>query len=166
MAQWSRGMIPALGAGGPGFKSRLSPSVLCRKEFFFYTTNFVEKKLGDTRIWTKDLPDCSRVLYHWAISPDTKMLCPARKVLAFEEKVGKNVFVRSGIWTHALIRGPEISYSLPIGEQGLNLESGALDHSAILTCCKGSGFPWISLNLRKNKRMHHPIWGSNPGPLD
>ena len=24
-AQWSSGMIPASGAGGPGFKSRLSP---------------------------------------------------------------------------------------------------------------------------------------------
>ena len=27
------------------------------------------KSLGDTRIWTKDLPDCSRLLYHWALSP-------------------------------------------------------------------------------------------------
>ena len=27
------------------------------------------KKLGDTRVWTKDLSICSRMLYHWAISP-------------------------------------------------------------------------------------------------
>ena len=38
--------------------------------------------------------------------------------------------VRSGIRTHAHIRGPENSF-----EQG-NLESGALDHSAILTTKK------------------------------
>ena len=25
--------------------------------------------VGDTRIWTMDLSDCSRLLYHWAISP-------------------------------------------------------------------------------------------------
>ena len=25
VARWSRGMIPTLGAGGPGFKSRTSP---------------------------------------------------------------------------------------------------------------------------------------------
>ena len=38
-----------------------------------------------------------------------------------KRKTNKNInFVRSGIWTHALVRGPE-------------LESGALDHSAILT---------------------------------
>lgn len=34
LAQWSRGMIPASGAGGPGFKSRLSPSFLGRKQEF------------------------------------------------------------------------------------------------------------------------------------
>ena len=31
----------------------------------------VKKSLGDTRIWTMDLSDCSRLLYHWAISPDS-----------------------------------------------------------------------------------------------
>jgi hypothetical protein len=33
MAKWSRGMIPALGAGGPGFKSRFGPLF-----FFIYTS--------------------------------------------------------------------------------------------------------------------------------
>lgn len=41
-------------------------------------------------------------------------------------------FVRSGVRTHAHIRGPECS---TLRKQGkVHLESGALDHSAILTC--------------------------------
>ena len=47
----------------------------------------------------------------------------------------KVVAVRKGIRTPALIRGPEISFLLPIRRQGFHLESGALDHSAILTSC-------------------------------
>ena len=33
-AQWSSGMIPASGAGGPGFKSRLSPKYFCSPLFW------------------------------------------------------------------------------------------------------------------------------------
>ena len=33
------------------------------------TKSLIKKILGDTRIWTMDLSDCSRLLYHWAISP-------------------------------------------------------------------------------------------------
>ena len=34
MGQWSSGMIPALGAGGRGFDSRLTP--IQRKKFFLF----------------------------------------------------------------------------------------------------------------------------------
>ena len=51
-----------------------------------------------------------------------------------------------------------ILHSLSRG-QGLNLESGALDHSAILTVRKSEG-------ETQQKDLYHPIWGSNPGPLD
>ena len=47
-AKWSRGMIPALGAGGPGFKSRFGP------QFFMHFVNQAVSKQkrsqGDTRI--------------------------------------------------------------------------------------------------------------------
>ena len=32
-------------------------------------TKEIYKSLGDTRVWTRDLSICSRMLYHWAISP-------------------------------------------------------------------------------------------------
>ena len=76
MAQWSRGMIPALGAGGPGFKSRLSP---------VYLENTI-LKLG---------------LNQTPVNIALSNCFPSGDVAKSS--------VRSGIRTHALIRGPEFS---------------------------------------------------------
>ena len=43
--------------------------------------------IGDTRIWTMDLSDCSRLLYHWAISP-----CHATPSIVW------HIFVETGWW--------------------------------------------------------------------
>ena len=56
--------------------------------------------------------------------------------MIFFIKIPKRFVVRSGIRTHALIRGPEISVAIPYRGTRLSLESGALDHSAILTLVK------------------------------
>ena len=41
--------------------------VLSRSMSFFSSLSKIIQ--GDTRVWTRDLSDCSRMLYHWAISP-------------------------------------------------------------------------------------------------
>ena len=51
-----------------------NPGLAHKFSFLKYYLCFKKKKkrkrdVGDTRSWTKDLPDCSRMLYHWAISP-------------------------------------------------------------------------------------------------
>ena len=50
------------------------------------------------------------------------------KIILMEEKS-----VRSGIRTHAHISGPEF-FQMLLQLKDYKLESGALDHSAILTC--------------------------------
>ena len=60
--------------------------------------------------------------------------------------------VRSGIWTHAHICGPEFSQQI-LTTEAMKLESGALDHSAILT-----------MIIRQRKRDCTPsdsIWNKN-----
>lgn len=43
-ASWSRGMIPALGAGGPGFKSRRGPIIFVKITFVnFFLCNYRTK---------------------------------------------------------------------------------------------------------------------------
>ena len=42
-------------------------SVLSRSLSFFFSLSKIIQ--GDTRVRTRDLSDCSRMLYHWAISP-------------------------------------------------------------------------------------------------
>ena len=139
-------MIPALGAGGPGFKSPFGPwlffvSWLFSARTVRQTTNKIiqsAKKLGDTRSWTKDLPDCSRMLYHWAISPDMRQWANtsiqtgvrmSKKNICQKWDLNPRPHTRTRILIlHSLSRG-----------QGLNLESGALDHSAILTVRKSEG---------------------------
>ena len=141
MAQWSRGMIPALGAGGPGFKSRLSPS-----KFLFLTFNFNsgEKEIKTAR-GHPDLNQGPTGLQPGALPLSyipNDILLHRQKVLNRECST-KIVVVRKGIRTPALIRGPEISFLLPIRRQGFHLESGALNHSAKLSICMYVDLPSI-----------------------
>ena len=59
---------------------RFTQLILNYLDYINYGNNrkisFIRKKIfwGGTRIWTKDLSICSRLLYHWAIPPFMKML--------------------------------------------------------------------------------------------
>ena len=66
----------------------------------------------------------------------------------FRETLEKN-FVRSGIRTHAHIRGPEYScYG-----KSPTLESGALDRSAILTCAFSEEMKYLSSQTTVGEKL-------------
>ena len=121
VAQWSRGMIPALGAGGPGFKSRLSPS-----QFLFLTFKFpLREQEKNTARGHPDLNQGPTGLQPGALPlsyiPNDKDLHGQKIHVRHTGNVlPKIVVVRKGIRTPALIRGPEISFSLPIRKQGFS----------------------------------------------
>ena len=72
--------------------------------FIYRTCDFREFILSNNNQILTDVPQI------WKQKPKNRK----------QKQKTKKKIVRSGIWTHALFRGPE-------------LESGALDHSAILT---------------------------------
>ena len=133
-----------------------------------------KKKLGDTRSWTKDLPDCSRMLYHWAISPvclrrgpsppntctvkeGTSLPCPwnEKKKVCQEWDLNPCPLTRTRILMITPYQGAKIEPWVwrlrPLGHPDVLLD----------TELKGIILHWTDLT-----KTFHPIWGSNPGPLD
>ena len=78
-------------------EDKFSPILCTWNDFAVYFVHFskVSKIIwGDTRIWTMDLSDCSRLLYHWAISPPLKCCCQNEVQYIKETCWQKNVHCR------------------------------------------------------------------------
>ena len=120
-----------------------------------------QKKLGPTRIWTKDLSDCSRLLYHWAIDPiSIQMYNFTRRWKRWEYNLLKKLCQKWDLNPRPHTRTRNLIEALYQRARG-HLESGALDHSAILTLWK---YFWFSVQTsysiyKKERKINIPSGG-------
>ena len=94
------------------------------KRFYLFYTRFRTYRVRLLDRFSSKVPSFLSFLKLYPISTLLPWLWASYSTLA-------KTFVRSGIRTHAHIRGPERSTRK--ASKDMNLESGALDHSAILT---------------------------------
>ena len=102
-----------------GSRAANSKSTAVKQTFVIPESTFVSKKAtkkkywGGTRIWTKGLSDCSRLLYHWAIPPTDEKRCTLHICFSSEvTKTQRTLFTNATFCYELTILGFNYFYAL------------------------------------------------------